>query len=116
MAKGTGQPMTTEDLKEAEERIKGKKSPLSEYDYEMPKGKTKVMDDGREITQIGNFRGSSKFGDSQTLKRFARIEPDFTGWIPMTIAECLLYQKKGLLVGYDADAQKGLLKKPGRIK
>lgn len=111
-----GQPMTSDDLKEAEERIKDKKSPLSEHDYPMPKGKTKVMDDGREITQVGNFRSGSKFGDSQTLKRFARIEPDFTGWIPMSKDECLMYQQKGLLLGYDGDVQKGLLKKPGRIK
>lgn len=120
-----GKPMDAEELAAAEARMEGKRSPIHEDDFQLPKGEVIVTPDGREITKIGNFKAQPQVGDSQTLKKFARIEPDYEGWIPMTPKEALMHQgviapEKGFvvgaLVGYDADKQLGLLATKGRKK
>lgn len=117
-----GEPMTTEELAQATERVKGKKSP---FDPKVKEDGTKVpgtpvkpakvtgtmkRTDGSEVKQIGNFKSSPEVGDSQTLKKFKRIMPNFSKpvmmtkgigedaeqvhckWVPMTTEEALIYQ------------------------
>ena len=111
-----GQPMTSEDLQQVEQRIEGKRAPLHEEDFKEIEEKMATRNvlntaDGRKISQVGNFQSAPVFGDSQTLKKFARIEPDYTGWIKMSNAECLLYQDLRLLIGHDGDKKLGLIDK-----
>lgn len=105
----SGQPMTAEDIQVAEKRIEGKRAPLHEDDHPLPQGRVFKTDDGRKITQVGEFNKPLNYGDSQTLKRFAPIEPDYTGWIKMTNKEALLYQDLRLLIGHDGDKKLGLI-------
>lgn len=113
-----GQPMTAEDMQEVEQRIEGKRAPLHEEDHPLPKGRVIETGDGRRITQVGNLNAPLNYGDSQTLKKFARIEPDYTGWIKMNNDECLLYQDLRLLIGHDGDKKLGLIdsRKLAKIK
>lgn len=118
-----GQPMTSEDISLAQERIEGKRSPLHEDDFKEVEEKMATRnilktEDGRRIAQVGNFNTAQVYGDSQTLKKFARIEPDYTGWTKMTNAQALLYQDLRLLAGHDGDKRLGLLdiKKFAKIK
>lgn len=113
-----GQPMTSEDLVLVEQRIEGKRAPLHEEDHPLPKARILNTDDGRKIQQVGNFQSTPTYGDSQTLKKFARIEPDYTGWTKMNNAQVLLYQDLRCLIGHDGDKKLGLLdtKKLNRIK
>lgn len=104
-----GQPMTTEDMQLVEQRIEGKRAPLHEEDHPLPKGRLLETEDGRKITQVGKFQGAPSFGDSQTLKKFSRIEPDYTGWIKMGNEEVRLYQELRLLIGHDGDKKLGLI-------
>ncbi len=107
--KVAGQPMTTEDMAVVEQRIEGKRAPLHESDHPLPKGKILETADGRKITQVGNFQATPTYGDSQTLKKFARIEPDYDGWIKMSNQEALSYQDLRLLIGHDGDKKLGLI-------
>lgn len=118
-----GQPMTSEDMQEVEKRIEGKRSPLHEDDFKsiensMINRNILKTADGREISRVGNFQSAPVYGDSQTLKKFARIEPDYTGWIKMSNEECLLYQDLRLLIGHDGDKKLGLIdsRKLAKIK
>lgn len=109
-----GQPMNSEDIALAEQRIAGKRAPLHEDDFKdieekMASRKVLKTDDGRQIAQVGKFNNPMNYGDSQTLKKFARIEPDYTGWTKMTNAEALLYQDLRCLAGHDGDKKLGLL-------
>lgn len=104
-----GLPMTSEDLALVEQRIEGKRAPLHEEDHPIVKGKVIKTEDGREITQVGKFQSSLIHGDAQTLKKFARIEPDYTGWIKMDNQETLLYQDLRVLIGHDGDKKLGLI-------
>ena len=117
-----GEAMTTEELAQASERVKGKKSPFDPKRKEdgtvipgTPVKPAKVSgtykrSDGQEVKKIGNFIGSPEVGDSQTLKKFKRIMPNFNKivtitkgigddseqiqakWVPMTPQESLIYQ------------------------
>lgn len=109
--KTAGQPMTTEDMQQAEQRIEGKRAPLHEEDFSLPQGRETTTPDGRKITQVGNFQAPLSYGDSQTLKKFARIEPDYRGWIKCTNAEALLYQDLRVMIGHDGDKKLGLIDK-----
>ena len=118
-----GQPMTSEDIALAEKRIEGKRAPLHEDDFKEVEDKMttrKVLEtaDGRRISQVGKFNTSPNFGDSQTLKRFARIEPDYTGWIKCTNQEALAYQELRVMIGHDGDKRLGLIdeRKLNKIK
>lgn len=113
-----GQPMTSEDIALAEQRIEGKRAPLHEDDHPIVQGRTIKTDDGRQITQVGNFQAPKQFGDSQTLKKFARITPDYTGWIKTTNTEALLYQDLRVMIGHDGDLKLGLIdeRKLAKIK
>lgn len=113
-----GKPMTAEDLEAVEERIKGKRSPLHEDDHPMPKGETIITEDGRKITKIGKFQAPQVMGHSGTLKKFARIEPDYDGWMKMNADHVRVYQGLGVLQGHDGDKRLGLIdeRKLNRIK
>ncbi len=104
-----GQPMTSEDMAIVEQRIEGKRSPLHEDDHPLPKARILATDDGRKIQQVGNFQAPLSYGDSQTLKKFARIEPDYTGWIKCTNQQALLYQDLRVMIGHDGDKKLGLI-------
>lgn len=104
-----GQPMTSEDLQMVEERIEGQRAPLHEDDHPLPKGNILKTADGRKITQVGNFQASPTYGDSQTLKKFARIEPDYSGWVKVTNVQALLYQELRVMIGHDGDKKLGLI-------
>lgn len=124
-----GEPMDANDMAAAEARVEGKKSALSEKDFVLPKGKIFKTDDGREIEQVGNFRPQLVVGDSQTLKRFRRIEPNFSRitqltdkegnptetarWVPISNDEAVEAQKHKLLIGHDGDKAMGLLTTKG---
>lgn len=125
--KGSGQvaglPMTSEDIALAEKRVEGKRAPLHEEDFkdlenDMATRKILKTADGREIAQVGSFKQTQIFGDSQTLKKFARIEPDWSDWIPCTNEEALLYQDLRVMIGHDGDKRLALIdeRKLGRIK
>lgn len=110
----SGQPMTSEDIELAEKRVEGKRSPLHEDDFKEIEEKMATRDimetsDGRKISRVGNFQAPLIMGHASTLKRFARIEPDYTGWIKMTNNEALLYQDLKLLIGHDGDKKLGLI-------
>ncbi len=107
--KVAGSPMTSEDLALVEQRIEGQRAPLHEDDHPLPKARILKTDDGRKIQQIGNFQSIPTYGDSQTLKKFARIKPSYEGWIKMTNAQALIYQELRLLVGHDGDEKLGLI-------
>lgn len=113
-----GAPMTSDDLALVEQRIEGKRAPLHEEDHPLPQGRVVKTEDGRKITQVGNFQATQNYGDSQTLKKFARIEPDYTGWIKMTPEQVTIYQELRVLTGYDGDKKLGLMdsRKLARIK
>lgn len=113
-AQVAGQPMTSEDIALAEQRTEGKRAPLHEDDFKEVEQKMATRnifktEDGRKIAQVGEFNKPQVYGDSQTLKKFARIEPDYTGWTKMTNAQALLYQDLRLLAGHDGDKKLGLL-------
>lgn len=152
MVKVAGEAMSTEELKQAAERVKGKKSPFDPKVIVDGEGNKTVIAgtpvkpakqtgtlkriDGTEVKQIGNFKPSVQVGDSQTLKKFKRIMPNFSKpvmitrgngedaeqihakWVPMTPEEALTYQgiknnkmqeERGILLGYDEDHHMGLL-------
>ncbi len=113
-----GQPMTSEDMAMVEQRIAGKRAPLHEDDHPLPKVRELKTEDGRTIKQVGNFQSIPTYGDSQTLKKFARIAPDYDGWIKMNAEEVELYQALKVLQGHDADVKLGLIdeKKFNKIK
>lgn len=113
-----GSPMTSEDLALVEQRIEGKRAPLHEDDHPLPKVRIMETEDGRKIKQVGNFQSTPTYGDSQTLKKFARIEPSYEGWIKMNNQQALLYQDLRLLVGHDGDKKLGLIdsRKLAKIK
>lgn len=118
-----GQPMTSEDIALAEKRIEGQRAPLHEEDFKEVEEKMATRrilktEDGRNIAQVGKFNTSPNFGDSQTLKRFARIEPDYTGWIKCTNQEALAYQDLRVMIGHDGDKKLGLIdeRKLNKIK
>lgn len=118
-----GLPMTTEDIQEAELRVAGKRAPLHEEDFKDVEDRMVTRDvmkteDGRKISRVGNFQAPLTMGDSQTLKKFARIEPDYTDWIHCTNAEALLYQDLRVMIGHDGDKKLGLIdeRKLARIK
>lgn len=117
-AKTAGQPMTSEDMALVEQRIEGKRAPLHEDDHPLPKARVMKTEDGREIKQVGNFANTLNYGDSQTLRKFARIEPSYEGWIKMSNQQALIYQDLRLLIGHDGDKKLGLIdsKKLSRIK
>lgn len=147
-----GEPMTKEELTQAALRVKGKKSPFDPKVVVDSDGNKKVIAgtpvkaakqtgtlkriDGSEVKQVGSFKASPQVGDSQTLKKFKRIMPNFSKpvlitrgfdedaeqihakWVPMTIDEALKYQgivnnkmqeERGILLGYDEDHGMGLL-------
>lgn len=106
-----GQPMTSEDMQVVEQRIEGKRAPLHEDDHPLPKGRVLQTEDGRKITQVGNFQTIPNYGDSQTLKKFARIEPNYKGWIKVTNQEAILYQELRVMIGHDGDKKLGLIDK-----
>ncbi len=113
-----GKPMTTEDLEAVEARIAGKRAPLHEDDHPMPKAKVLVTEDGRKISQVGNFQAPQVMGHSGTLKKFARIEPDYDGWTKMNAEHVRIYQGLGVLTGHDGDKRLGLIdqRKLNKIK
>ena len=148
-----GEPMTKEELAVASKRVEGKKSPFDPKTVIDKDGNKTVVkgtpvkpakisgtykrSDGIEVKKVGNFIGAAEVGDSQTLKKFKRIMPNFNKpvmitkgigdeaeqihckWIPMTVKEALAYQgvlpdgridrSKAILLGYDEDHQMGLL-------
>lgn len=148
-----GEPMTKEELAVATKRVEGKKSPFDPKTVIDKEGNKTVIKgtpvkpakvsgtltrvDGSKVTNVGNFKSSPEVGDSQTLKKFKRIMPNFNKpvmimkgigddaeqlhckWIPMTTKEALAYQgvlpdgridrEKAILLGYDEDHQMGLL-------
>ena len=114
--KTAGEPMTAEDIQLAEQRTEGKRAPLHEDDHPVVQGKVIKTEDGRTITQVGAFNKPLNYGDSQTLKKFARIEPDYTGWIKMSNEQCLLYQDLRVLIGHDGDKRLGLIDKNKLLK
>ncbi len=118
-----GTPMTSEDILAAEARIEGKRAPLHEEDFDeltekMASRKILNTADGRQIAQVGSFKQTQVFGDSQTLKKFARIEPDWSDWIPCTNEEALLYQDLRVMIGHDGDKRLALIdeRKLARVK
>lgn len=118
-----GLPMTSDDMAQVEQRIEGKRSPLHEDDFKDIEHKMATRDvmttpAGQKIARVGNFQAALNYGDSQTLKKFARIEPDYTGWIKMTNDQALLYQDLRVLIGHDGDKKLGLIdpRKLDRIK
>lgn len=108
-AKVAGSPMTIDEMQQVEQRIEGQRAPLHEDDHPLPKARLLETEDGRKIKQVGNFQAPLSYGDSQTLKKFARIEPDYTDWIKMTNEQCLIYQDLRLLIGHDGDKKLGLI-------
>ncbi len=120
-----GEPMSKDELAYASERVKGKKSPFDPKTI-IKDGKkvyvpgtpvkaaqttgTYKRSDGVDVRKVGNFIGSPEVGDSQTLKKFKRIMPNFNKpvmitrgigedaeqihckWIPMSKEEALMYQ------------------------
>lgn len=109
-----GQPMTNEDIALAEARIKGQRAPLHEDDFKgieetMVKRDVMKTPDGRSISRVGNFMSTPVVGDQQTLKRFARIEPDWSNWTAMKPQEMMLLQDLRVLIGWDGDKQLALV-------
>lgn len=122
-AKVAGQPMNNEDIQAAEKRVEGKRAPLHEEDFKeieenMAKRNVIKTEDGRKIALVGNRMSAPIFGDSQTLKKFARIEPDWSDWIPCTNDEALIYQDLRVMIGHDGDKKLGLIdeRKLAKIK
>ena len=121
--KVAGNPMTSEELAQAEERVAGKRAPLHEDDFKEIENKMVTRDvmqtaDGRKISRVGQFQAPQVMGHESTLKRFARIRPDYTGWIKMGSEEVRIYQELKLLIGHDGDEKLGLIdeRKLERIK
>lgn len=111
-----GQPMTSEDIALAEERVKGKRSPLHEEDFKEIEENMATRDimkteDGRKISRVGNFQAPLTIGHESTLKKFARIEPNYRGWIKVTNQEAILYQNLRVMIGHDGDKKLGLIDK-----
>lgn len=109
-----GVPMTQDDLAIVEKRIEGKRSPLHEDDFKDIENKMVTKDimttsDGRKISRVGNFQAPQIMGHESTLKKFARIEPDYTGWIEMDADDVRIYQGLGVLKGHDWDKKLGLI-------
>lgn len=99
--------MTKEELELVEARTAGKRGAIHEEDNPMPKARVVKRPDGSEIKQVGNFQAAPVFGDSQTLKKFARIESDTSDWVRMSNDEALLYQDLRVLIGHDGDKKLG---------
>lgn len=111
-----GLPMTSEDIALAEKRVEGKRSPLHEDDFkeiEQDMATRDIMktEDGRKISRVGNFQAPLVMGHESTLKKFARIEPNYRGWIKVTNEEALLYQELRVMIGHDGDKKLGLIDK-----
>lgn len=111
-----GLPMNSEDIALAEKRIEGKRSPLHEDDFKelqenMATRDIMKTDDGRKISRVGNFQAPLVMGHESTLKKFARIEPNYRGWIKVANEEALLYQDLRVMIGHDGDKKLGLIDK-----
>lgn len=111
-----GVPMTSEDIALAEKRIEGKRAPLHEEDFkeiekDMVTRDIMKTEDGRKISRVGNFQAPLTMGHESTLKKFARIEPSYKGWIKVTNEQAILYQQLRVMVGHDGDKKLGLIDK-----
>lgn len=119
-----GEPMTKEELAAISSRVEGKESPFVDSPVKPAKSTGKYLrSDGQEVVKIGDFRVNHVVGDSQTLKKFKRIMPNFSKpvlltvneeqihcqWVPMTNEEAVHYQKQKCLFGHDSDHNMGLL-------
>jgi|SRR5208282_1497089 len=100
-------PMNEAELKAVEEKAEGVISPLPPIE-----GNKSQPVPGTHRVRVGNFIKPALMGDGGTLKRFQHVEPDYEadGWVSMSWQQMHKYQKEGLLVGWNADKQMGLLK------
>ena len=107
-----GDAMTQEELNEAEDRIKGKVSPLP---APRPAIGVEVNNpDGWTGRKVGSFVTPAKVGDSGTLKHFKHTPAPRDGWVEMSFEEMAEYEKEGLLMAYCGEEGIGLLKRRSR--
>jgi hypothetical protein len=103
--------MTDDELKAAEDRIAGKRSPFEDEPIKAaPVTEVVVTEDGKRISKVGNFIGAREIGDAGTLKYFKTIKSDTSDWTPVTDDEARLLGRMGILIGHDAENGLALIK------
>jgi hypothetical protein len=107
--------MDKDELQAVVDKNKDKVSPFTVADAGI-KPKVGQAVPGTHRVRVGNFTKPALIGDPNTLKTFEHKpmtaeEYEEEGWVKMTWDEMYKYQEEMLLVGWDADAGYGLLKK-----
>lgn len=107
--------MDQDELQAVVDKNQDKVSPFTKAELGI-KAKGGEVVPGTHRVRVGNFIKPSLIGDPNTLKKFQHVsltkeEYEEEGWIPMNWDEMYKYQEKNMLVGWDADAGYGLLKK-----
>jgi hypothetical protein len=69
-----------------------------------------MMPEDKRIPVVGKLNQPQAIPDIATSKMFRRLRADQSNWIKMTDDECLTYQEKGVLIGFDPKSGKGLIK------